>query len=159
MGTTTYLIALGSNRRGRHGAPADAVRAAAAALRARALSTVVTSAAMGPSIRRYANAVAVVDSVLVPPAMLAQCKAIERGFGRRRGQRWGARVIDLDLTLWSGGAWRSPGLIVPHPAFRDRRFVLDPLAEVAPGWRDPHTGLTVRQLRARLTRPRPLPRR
>lgn len=156
MATTSYAIALGSNRWSRHRNPRAAVIAAAAALGAHRLSPVVQSEAVGPSIRRFANAVALVESALDPPAMLAWCKAVERDFGRRRGQRWGARVIDCDLVLWSGGAWHSRGLSVPHAAFRQRRFVLAPLAQVAPGWRDPGTGLSVRQLLARLTRPRPL---
>ena len=63
--------------------------------------------------------------------MLSMLKAIERDFGRRRGQRWGARVIDLDIILWSGGRWRSPGLIVPHSAYAARDFVLHPLATIA----------------------------
>jgi 2-amino-4-hydroxy-6-hydroxymethyldihydropteridine diphosphokinase len=88
--------------------------------------------------------------------MLAWCKRLEREAGRRRGRRWGARVLDLDLLLWSGGRWRSPGLTVPHPAFRDRAFVLEPLARVAPGWRDPVSGRSVRQLAARLRRARPV---
>ena len=91
--------------------------------------------------------------------MLARLKAIERAFGRRPGRRWGARVLDLDIILWSGGCWRSKGLVVPHPRYRDRTFVLRPLHDVAPRWRDPLTGLTPRQLEARLTRPRPLPKR
>ena len=68
-------------------------------------------------------------------------------------------MIDLDIVLWSGGRWRSPGLTVPHVGWRARPFVLEPLATVAPGWRDPEGGLAVRHLLARLTRPRPLPRR
>jgi 2-amino-4-hydroxy-6-hydroxymethyldihydropteridine diphosphokinase len=68
-------------------------------------------------------------------------------------------VIDLDIILWSEGACAGPGLIVPHPEFRRRFFVLDPLAELVPLWRDPLTGLTVRQLRARLARPSPVDRR
>jgi 2-amino-4-hydroxy-6-hydroxymethyldihydropteridine diphosphokinase len=59
-------------------------------------------------------------------------------------------VLDLDIILWSGGAWGGPGPIVPHPEYRGRAFVLAPLAEIAPGWRDPLTGATVRQLLARL---------
>jgi 2-amino-4-hydroxy-6-hydroxymethyldihydropteridine diphosphokinase len=58
-------------------------------------------------------------------------------------------VLDLDIVLWSGGAWSGPGLTVPHIAFRERRFVLDPAAEVAPAWRDPVSGRTLRQLAAR----------
>ena len=151
-----YLIALGSNRRGRHGGPADEVRAAAAAIGAAAVSPVIGSAAVGPSTRRFANAVARLDSDDTPPALLARLQAVERAFGRRRGRRWGARVVDLDVIGWSGGAWRSPGLTIPHPAFRTRSFVLHPLAALAPDWRDPTTGLNARRLLARLTRPRPL---
>ena len=95
-----------------------------------------------------------VASEAAPPDMLARLKAIERAFGRRPGRRWGARVIDLDLILWSGGAWSSPGLTIPHVGYRDRRFVLAPLARVAPAWRDPLSGRSVRHLLAVLTRPR-----
>jgi 2-amino-4-hydroxy-6-hydroxymethyldihydropteridine diphosphokinase len=119
----------------------------------------VASAPVGPSHRRYANAVALIASEEAPEALLARLKAIERAFGRRAGQRWGSRVLDLDIVLWSGGAWGSPGLVVPHVAFRQRPFVLGPLLHVAPGWRDPMTGRTVRQLARRLTRRRPVPRR
>ena len=154
-----YLIAIGSNRRSRWGSPVATVRAAMTSIGARAGSPVFASAPVGPSSRRFANAVALVDSDLAPPAMLARVKAVERAFGRRRGQRWGARVIDLDLIGWSGGVWRARTLTIPHPAFRARRFVLDPLLAVAPGWRDPVTRLTARQLHARLTRARPVNRR
>ena len=67
-------------------------------------------------------------------------------------------MLDLDIILWSEGAWEGAGLTVPHPAFRDRGFVLDPLAELVPDWKDPVTGLTVRQLRHRLRAPVPLTR-
>jgi 2-amino-4-hydroxy-6-hydroxymethyldihydropteridine diphosphokinase len=63
-------------------------------------------------------------------------------------------VLDLDIILWSGGCWEGGGLIVPHPAFRERRFVLEPLAELAPTWRDPISGATMRQLLAALKRGR-----
>ena len=154
-----YLIALGSNRRGRHGGPADEVRAAAAAIGASALSPVIASAALGPSSRRFANAAALIETAEDPPALLARLKAVERAFGRRAGRRWGARVIDLDIVLWSGGVWRTAGLSVPHRAFRERAFVLEPLARIAPTWRDPCTSLSIRQLHARLTRRPVLPRR
>ena len=79
---------------------------------------------------------------------------MERAFGRRGGRRWGPRVLDLDIILWSSGAWAGDGLVVPHPEFRRRAFVLQPLAEVAPTWRDPITGWTVRQLLYRFKRAR-----
>lgn len=157
MTTTTYAIALGSNRRGHYGSPADAVRAALDAIGGVvAVSPIVTSAPVGPSARRFANAAALVKSNESPPAMLARLKQIERDFGRRGGQRWGARVIDLDIVLWSGGAWHDSMLTLPHSAFRSRGFVLGPLAAIAPDWRDPLTARSVRQLRALLTRRRPL---
>ena len=155
MVRTSYAIALGSNRRSRHGSPADTLRAALAALGAGAVSTIRHTAALGPAGRGFANAVAIVGSNLDPDALLDELKAIERAFGRRAGRRWGPRVLDLDIILWSGGAWGGPGPIVPHPEFRERAFVLQPLAELVPGWRDPLTGLSVRQLLARLTAPRP----
>ncbi len=87
--------------------------------------------------------------------MLTRLKAIERAHGRRRGRRWGDRVLDLDIIGWSGGIWASKGLSIPHPAFRTRRFVLAPLVEIAPGWRDPVTGFSARQLMFRNARRRP----
>lgn len=159
MTRTSYAIAIGSNRRGRHGGPEREVAAAMAALGTlSARSPILGTPPLGPSNRRFANAVAILDSDETPPELLRRLKAIERDFGRRRGRIWGARVIDLDIVLWSGGAWSSAGLTVPHPRFRERRFVLDPLLRVAPAWRDPVSGLTVRQLRTRLTRPTPAPR-
>ena len=152
MALTSYAIALGSNRRGRHGSPAQTVRAAAAAIGAGRMSKVRPTAALGPAGRGFANAVMLVESELDPPALLARLKQVERDFGRRSGRRWGPRVLDLDIILWSKGAWGGEGLIVPHPEFRRRRFVLEPLAEVAPQWRDPITGATVRQLLFRLGR-------
>jgi 2-amino-4-hydroxy-6-hydroxymethyldihydropteridine diphosphokinase len=157
MALTSYAIALGSNRRSRHGSPAATVRAAAAAIGAVRLSRVRPTPALGPAGRGFANAVALVESDLDPPALLERLKQVERGFGRRRGRRWGPRVLDLDIILWSQGAWGGGGLIVPHPEFRRRRFVLEPLAELAPAWRDPISGATIRQLLHRLERRRALP--
>jgi len=137
---TSYIVALGSNRRGRHGSPRREVAAALAAIGGvRTASRIHETPPLGPSIRRFANAVAWIESDETPEALLRRLKAIERAFGRRRGQRWGARVIDLDIVLWSGGCWRGRDLTVPHRQYRDRRFVLAPLAEIAPNWRDPVT--------------------
>jgi 2-amino-4-hydroxy-6-hydroxymethyldihydropteridine diphosphokinase len=160
-----YLIALGSNmRHHRHGAPERVVAAALRALDRRGLtceaaSPIVRSAPLGPSRRRFANAVAIVATRRDPPEMLERMHTLEHKFGRcrgqRRGQPWRARVLDLDIVLWDGGAWHDGALTLPHPAFRARDFVLRPAARIAPDWRDPLSGLTIRQLATRLTRPRP----
>ncbi|MDQ3139755.1 MAG: 2-amino-4-hydroxy-6-hydroxymethyldihydropteridine diphosphokinase, partial [Pseudomonadota bacterium] len=119
-------------------------------------SAVSSSRAIGPAGRGFANAAIILASSLAPLELLAALKEIERDFGRRAGRRWGARVLDLDILLWSEGAFAGPGLVIPHPAFRDRAFALAPLAEIAPAWRDPITGMTIRQLHARLRVPRPV---
>ena len=127
-----------------------------------ARSPVIATPAMGAAQRRFANAVLMLESEFDPPALLAALKRTEREFGRRPGQRWGDRVLDLDIVLWSGGQWssgrHSDGLTIPHAAFAQRRFVLDPACAIAPDWRTPPHGLTLAQHQARLTRPRPLPR-
>lgn len=152
MGKTSYALALGSNRRSRHGSPAATVRAALAELAPEAVSTIRATPALGPAGRSFANAAEIVSSTLDPPQLLARVKAIEHAFGRRRGRKWGPRVLDIDVILWSGGPWADAALVIPHPQMRVRRFVLDPLAEIAPDWRDPLTHATVRQLLHRLRR-------
>ena len=154
-----YIVALGSNMRvPRIGAPGKVVRAAAARLDGDvglvlAFSRIFRSAPLGPSLRNYANAALLLASELDPPSLLEVLQQIEDDFGRRRaGARWRARSLDLDIVLWSGGVWHSSTLTVPHPEFRQRAFVLDPAAEIAPHWRDPVSGLTLRQLAARLRR-------
>jgi 2-amino-4-hydroxy-6-hydroxymethyldihydropteridine diphosphokinase len=156
--THLYAIAIGSNRpHGRHGRPAGVVEAAIGELdRCFGLfdaSPVVLNPAHGGAGRDFANAVAIVESELEPPALLASLKSIERAFGRRPGRRWGPRVLDLDILLWSGGTWRSRRLTVPHPQIASRSFVLQPLAAIAPAWR--LGTLTIRHLAQRLARRRP----
>ena len=155
MALTSYAIALGSNRRSRFGAPAATVREAAREIGASTVSAIVATPPLGPAGRTFANAAALLQTREEPPQLLARLKGVERSFGRRAGRRWGPRVLDLDIILWSDGAWVGGGLILPHPEFRSRLFVLDPLAEIAASWRDPITGASVRQLavRARIRRP------
>jgi len=169
MADTSYAIAIGSNRRhGRHGAPAQVIAAALDALRdadvrIRAVSPTIHTAPWGPAGRSFANAAVIVATPLDPPALLRLLKAIERSFGRRRGRRWGQRVLDLDIMLWSEGRWppfptrAAPGrLAIPHIGLALRPFVLVPLTAIAPGWRDARSGLSVRQLHARLKRASPV---
>lgn len=117
----------------------------------------VESAPLGPSRRRYANAAAIVATRAGPQDVLDTLQAIEDRFGRtRRGARWQARVLDLDIVLWSGGTWGDRRLTIPHREFRRRGFVVAPAATIARNWRDPVTGLAVVHLQARLTRAKPL---
>ena len=123
-----------------------------------ARSKVITSAPMGAAQRRFANAVCLLESEFDPEALLAGLKRMEREFGRRPGRRWGDRVLDLDIVLWGGGQFVSADLTIPHPGFAERDFVLGPASALVPDWRDPVSGFTLRQLNARLTTRRRLPR-
>ncbi|WP_246465524.1 2-amino-4-hydroxy-6-hydroxymethyldihydropteridine diphosphokinase [Novosphingobium jiangmenense] len=164
-----YLVALGSNQRHpRHGAPSAILWAALDEVGRRnctidAISPTIRSRPIGPSQRVYCNGAAVISTDLEPRALLDELQTVEALFGRRRqGQRWRSRTLDLDIVLWSGGCWGDGHLTIPHPEFRSRDFVLGPTAHIAGGWRDPITGLTLRQLNHRLakglTRPPPPPR-
>jgi 2-amino-4-hydroxy-6-hydroxymethyldihydropteridine diphosphokinase len=154
-----YAIAIGSNRpHGRFGRPAGVVEAAIARLdedfgRFDA-SPIVLNPAHGGAGRDFANAVALVESDLDPPQMLERLKNIESDFGRRRSRRWGPRVLDLDLALWSGGRFHSRRLNIPHAQLAKRSFVLQPLAAIAPNWRI-EGSLTASHLAQRLARRRP----
>ena len=156
--THLYAIAIGSNRpHGRHGRPPQVVEAAIARLDEDFglfdASPIVLNPAHGPAGRDFANAVALFESPLDPPEMLARLKKIERDFGRRPSRRWGPRVLDLDIALWSGGSFRSRGLNIPHPQLARRCFVLQPLTAIAPEWR--LASGTIRQSAARLARRAP----
>ena len=157
--TQLYAIAIGSNRpHGRYGRPAGVVEAAIARLdRDFSLfdaSQIVLNPAHGGAGRDFANAVALVENDLEPLEMLSTLKALEREFGRKPGRRWAPRVLDLDIVLWSGGAYRVRDLMIPHPQLAVRSFVLQPLAAIAPRWRVGAT--TIRHLAHRQARRTPL---
>ena len=156
--THLYAIAIGSNRpHGRYGRPPQVVDAAIARLDEQFglfdASPILINAAHGPAGRDFANAVALVESDCGPQQMLGRLKDMERDFGRRRGRRWGPRVLDLDIALWSGGKFRSQRLTIPHAQLGRRSFVLQPLAAVAPNWK--LGPVAVRHLAARLARKAP----
>ncbi len=98
----------------------------------------------------YLNAALVGGTVLDPHALLRELQAIELADGRERPYANAPRTLDVDLILYGQSIVDELGLVVPHPRFRERAFVLEPLAEVAPDLVDPVTGLTVRALLARL---------
>jgi 2-amino-4-hydroxy-6-hydroxymethyldihydropteridine diphosphokinase len=98
----------------------------------------------------FVNAVASLATGLTAPDLLAVLQAVEGQFGRVRGERNAARVLDLDLLDHRGQVTETASLILPHPRLHQRRFVLLPLAEIAPSWRHPVSGLTAEQLLSRL---------
>jgi 2-amino-4-hydroxy-6-hydroxymethyldihydropteridine diphosphokinase len=152
------MVAIGANLPRRDGVlEIETCRAAVAALdriasiRLRALSRWWSSAPIPDSTqRRYVNAVAQLTGRADPAVLLAALHAIEAEHGRERGERNAARTLDLDLIDMNGLVRDAPDPILPHPRAHERRFVLAPLAELAPGWVHPRLGLTVEALLASL---------
>ena len=95
---------------------------------------------------RYLNGVVVGETTLTAREVLERLLAIEDAAGRTRPAPMAPRTLDLDLILFGDKKIEEPGLLVPHPRFRERRFVLEPLAEVAPDWIDPVTGRRISEL-------------
>ena len=100
----------------------------------------------------YLNAALVGETSLEAGALLDALRQIEADYGRTRPFPGAARTLDLDLILFGDRLVSEPGLEVPHPRFRERFFVLGPLAEIAPDMRDPLTGLKVWELLRALLR-------
>ena len=94
----------------------------------------------------FLNAAATGESMLSAAAILDVLLAVEAGFGRERPAPKAPRTLDLDLILYGDQIITTPGLTVPHPRFRARLFVLEPLAEIAADWVDPVSGKTVGEL-------------
>ena len=160
------LVALGANLAGVEGSATQTLERTLKAFPAFGLDVVARSAwhetaAVTPTVQpSFINGVVRVRTVLSPVALMAQLHRIEAHFGRTRAQRWEARVLDLDLIDYEGlvipprdgwSARPAPGeafaalpLVLPHPLVMKRGFVLAPLLEVAPDWRHPVTGQSVK---------------
>lgn len=94
----------------------------------------------------FINGVLHCRSQLGPVEMLAVLRAIENQLGRSRKVRWGPRTLDLDILSFGDQLVNLPELVIPHPRLHERRFVLEPLREIAPHWRHPLLQLTVERL-------------
>jgi 2-amino-4-hydroxy-6-hydroxymethyldihydropteridine diphosphokinase len=111
-----------------------------------ARSGLYETAPVGPPQPDYLNGCALLATELLPEALLQTLLQVEQQFGRVRRERWGPRYLDLDLIFYGDQTLTTPTLQVPHPRFRERAFVLIPLAEIAPHWPDPVTGQSVQEL-------------
>ena len=149
--TPKIFIALGANIPSATGSPQATLRAALAALEARGVRVLrlssfrQTQAWPNPTDPPFINAVAGIRTDLQPFALLGLLHDVETAYGRKRSAANAPRTLDLDLIDYGGRVERG-AVELPHPRMTDRRFVLEPLAEVAPGWRHPVTGQTVEAL-------------
>jgi len=145
--TVFVAVALGSNLGDRERHLSDAAAALRAAVSDLTVSSFYDTAPIGVGEQpRFLNAAAIGSTTLTARALLDTLLAIESTFGRTRPHAGAARTLDLDLILYGNHIIEEPGLIVPHPRFRERRFVLEPLNEIAPDWIDPVTKRTIREL-------------
>jgi 2-amino-4-hydroxy-6-hydroxymethyldihydropteridine diphosphokinase len=150
------LVGLGSNLGDRRAILDGAVEALGSlpGVTVRDVSSYRQTAAVGgpPGQEPFLNGVVAIESARDPFELLAELRLIEDAFGRERHVRWGERTLDLDLLLQGDEVWFTPELILPHPRFAVRRFVVGPAAEVAAGVFDPMTGRSMVSLLANLDR-------
>ena len=148
MTSTSVAIALGSNLGDREAYLAFGLSALPGFITHLRRSQWYDTAPIGvsPAHPRYLNGVVVGETSLDARELLDRLLEIEAAAGRSRPTPMAPRTLDLDLILFGDKKIEEPGLTVPHPRFRERLFVLEPLAEVAPDWIDPVTGLSVSAL-------------
>jgi len=142
-------LGLGSNLGDREANIEGALRRLALSSRVKVLkvsSMIDTEPVGGPAQPNYLNAACKVETALRARELLREALRIEKEMGRVRDVRWGPRVIDIDLLLYDTEVISEADLTVPHPRIAERRFVLGPLAEIAPGLRHPVTGKTAREM-------------
>ena len=152
---TRVYLALGSNMGDREELIARAVRAVGELTGTHCLarSALIETDPIGPGPQgKYLNGVLAIETTLPPRELLRALLGIESALGRDRAksERWGPRTIDLDILLYGDLELNEPGLTLPHPRLAQRRFVLAPLAELAPELVVPGLGVSVRDLLSKL---------
>ena len=142
------VLGLGGNLGKPEAAFAQALEALAGVGRVAAVSRLWRTRPIGPSQPDFLNAAALIDWPAGPRSLLSHCLELEAEAGRDRAQeeRWGPRALDLDLLLAEGVVCRGPNLELPHPRLHERRFALEPAAEIAPNWVHPLLGWTIEDL-------------
>jgi 2-amino-4-hydroxy-6-hydroxymethyldihydropteridine diphosphokinase len=115
------------------------------------IETAPEDARSNPPQGDFLNAAVAGHTAMPPRVLLEQLLALEAERGRVRVKPGEPRTLDLDLILYGASVIDEPGLVVPHPRFRTRTFVLQPLAEIVPGWIDPGSGETIGELLRKLT--------
>jgi 2-amino-4-hydroxy-6-hydroxymethyldihydropteridine diphosphokinase len=144
------VIGLGSNLGDRR-ALLDAARRELTALGAvNAFSPLYETEPVGPPQPLFLNAAVLLTTATSPLDLLDELLGVERRLGRVRDERWGPRLIDLDILWIATGSFDSPRLTVPHPELRNRAFALRPLLDVRPDATDPRDGAAYRDVLAQL---------
>ena len=144
----TVFLSLGSNLGDRQQNLRRAILRLRQSGEVRAVSSLYETEPMGFTAQAwFLNCAVELDTELMPRQLLTRTQRIEQEIGRRRTQLKGPRTLDLDILLFGQAVISLPELVVPHPAMHERRFVLEPLAEIAPDVRHPVLQRTMRELR------------